>query len=262
MSSTSEIAEAIIKTYLNEVDTFLLHARSRDKLDALFQRLQTIEPQSKLIRLPLLDLVLPQYSSDNFQTQYANWFDEVVQDYGLPTHMIIAGGGVSANDLYTLQLNLISPMLCVQEYIRKVRDVLHHPKYNNRTFQILYLSSVMSDIRTSTYGRAKWMMEKYLDSINERQILTQYAKIGPVDTQLLRSSREKLVMERKDGVFRQLVTKVMVCMIDWLCVPADEVATAIRTRTDQLRHDFYAPNFMGYFSILAAPIFWIIRRFA
>jgi short-subunit dehydrogenase len=280
MSSTSEIAESLAQLYLNKSDTLLLHGRSREKLDSLVTRLREIEPKADLVRLPLMDLVVPRYSvepvaSSNLDLQYAKWFDDVVYEYGLPNYMIIAGGGTSSymKDSGVVHLNILSTMLCCEHYLRKIEENAHNQKYSGKIFRVVYFGSGAADIRYTTYCRAKWMIEKYMDTLRRgvsnqletnseiKKIHFQYAKIGPVDTKMLSSYRHKIWNSREKSIVSRMVRWGMIKVVDLFKVTPDDVAKSIYYGIEMNRSNFYAPTFMGYMSMLGFPFFWIVRRF-
>lgn len=277
ISSTSEIAESLAYLYLNKSDTLLLHARNRDKLDALVARLRELEPKADLVRLPLMDLVTPRYSvepacSGNMDLQYEKWFDDVVYEYGLPNYMIIAAGSTSAymKDSGVVNLNAVSAMLCCENYLRKIEENVHNQKYEGKTFRLVYLGSAAADVRYTTYCRAKWMVEKYMEKLSSREsnfhengvkVYVQYAKIGPVDTKMLNGYRHKIWNSREKSFMHRIIRWMMIKVVDLLKVTPDDAAKSIYYGMERNRSNFYAPTFMGYVNALATPIFWIVRMF-
>lgn len=268
MSSTSEIAESLAHLYLNKSDTLLLHARNRDKLDALVANLRNIERNANLIRLPLMDLAHPNYATDttSLALQYTKWFDDIVREYGLPNYIIIAAGGGSADmpDSGITLLNTVSAMLCCENYLRQVNEHIHNEKYNGKKFRLVYFGSMMADFRNDTYARAKWDMEMYMKKLARKhkntQIHIQYAKIGPVDTKLLRKYIKRTSkMNSELGIISRMINWVQLKSIEMLQVTPEDVAKSIHRSIESDQNNFYAPMFMSYIAFLCAPFISFIR---
>jgi short-subunit dehydrogenase len=278
MSSTSEIAASLARLYLSKNSTLLLHGRNEDKLNKLVAELKDQYPSGNIVKLPILDLILPeneqsmnQEVSSLLDKHYSSWFDSLVQKHGLPQIMIISGGGVGGyNCSSVLELNAVSAMKCCEQFIRKIKQHIHNEKYKHKKFHLLYMSSVAGESRDTmeymssilghyVYSCSKNIMNNYLaklrKNIGNLNLSICNAKIFLVDTQMLRLGLAKREKHTESlSLWSNIKFAIVRWLIDQTVVEPEYAAEEIKACIDSGEETFYIPRFAQYIVFIFSSI--------
>lgn len=269
MSGTSEIAQELAKLFVSKRNTLLIHGRNQKKLDEVVRKLGKVEPDCKIIGLDTIDLIHPKLADlehkdfeSVYDAFYAKWFDDLVFHHGLPSHMIIAGGGSAGSASSTIELNTVSAIKCCENYIRKIREHAHNEKYKNKQFSIVYMNSFLGERpdlweNAVVYSQAKRCVKEYLNHIRENvgdiNLCVQNAIIGPIDTQMLKGFYKKMNFDRM-GPLERIFNQFSVMMLPLLTSSPEKAAADLKKGIEAHKSEFFVPGIFEYMPLLLDAI--------